>query len=312
MSDGVDLEVRAQTLDEAIPAGIPHFISLGAGVQSSTLLFMAAEGLIQPTPLAAIIADTQDEPERVYAWLTFLLSLELPFPILVRTAGNLMRTVLKRHVSKKSGNRYIRTIIPAYLLNPDGSRGVLQRRCTGDYKIRVLERTISQELLPKLTKYEREARKNGEVERKRACSWIGISTDEADRMKPAKLDWIVNRWPLIELGINREGCKEWVRQSRYHELIIKAGFTEPPRSACKKCPYHSDAEWLRIKSESPAEFEDAVQWERAYQTEIVDYCQVTKGIPFLHNSLVPLDQVVFKPDKNRRAMSNECEGMCGV
>ena len=39
-----------------------HIISLGAGVQSSTMALMAAHGLITPHPVAAIFADTQDEP----------------------------------------------------------------------------------------------------------------------------------------------------------------------------------------------------------------------------------------------------------
>ena len=37
-----------------------HIISLGAGVQSSTMALMAACGEITPMPTAAIFADTQD------------------------------------------------------------------------------------------------------------------------------------------------------------------------------------------------------------------------------------------------------------
>lgn len=40
-----------------------HIISLGAGVQSSTMALMAAAGEITPMPKCAIFADTQDEPE---------------------------------------------------------------------------------------------------------------------------------------------------------------------------------------------------------------------------------------------------------
>ena len=39
-----------------------HFISLGAGVQSSTMALMAAHGELEPMPDGAIFADTQDEP----------------------------------------------------------------------------------------------------------------------------------------------------------------------------------------------------------------------------------------------------------
>lgn len=46
-----------------------HILSLGAGVQSSTLALMAAAGEITPMPQAAIFADTQAEPASVYKWL---------------------------------------------------------------------------------------------------------------------------------------------------------------------------------------------------------------------------------------------------
>lgn len=46
-----------------------HIISLGAGVQSSTMALMAAHGEITPMPDAAIFADTQAEPASVYKWL---------------------------------------------------------------------------------------------------------------------------------------------------------------------------------------------------------------------------------------------------
>ncbi len=49
-----------------------HIISLGAGVQSSTMALMAAHGEIEPMPDAAIFADTQNEPQRVYEWLDWL------------------------------------------------------------------------------------------------------------------------------------------------------------------------------------------------------------------------------------------------
>ena len=42
-----------------------HVLSLGAGVQSSTLALMAAAGEVTPMPTAAIFADTQAEPARV-------------------------------------------------------------------------------------------------------------------------------------------------------------------------------------------------------------------------------------------------------
>jgi len=49
-----------------------NVLSLGAGVQSSTLALMAAKGEVTPMPDFAIFADTQSEPESVYKWLDWL------------------------------------------------------------------------------------------------------------------------------------------------------------------------------------------------------------------------------------------------
>ena len=45
-----------------------RFLSLGAGVQSSTLALMIAHGELEPVD-AAIFADTGWEPKKVYVWL---------------------------------------------------------------------------------------------------------------------------------------------------------------------------------------------------------------------------------------------------
>ena len=49
-----------------------NILSLGAGVQSSTLALMAANGEVGPMPMAAIFSDTQAEPKEVYDWLNWL------------------------------------------------------------------------------------------------------------------------------------------------------------------------------------------------------------------------------------------------
>ena len=66
-----------------------RFLSLGAGVQSSTLALMIAHGELEPVD-AAIFADTGWEPKKVYAWLDWLEK-QLPFPVYRVTAGDLGR-----------------------------------------------------------------------------------------------------------------------------------------------------------------------------------------------------------------------------
>lgn len=65
-------------------------LSLGAGVQSTTLALMAAHGEVGPIPDCAIFSDTGCEPKAVYDHLTWIMSPNvLPFPIHIVSAGNI-------------------------------------------------------------------------------------------------------------------------------------------------------------------------------------------------------------------------------
>jgi hypothetical protein len=135
--------------------------------------------------------------------------------------------------------------------------------------------------------------------------WIGISVDEAQRMKPARekngdpATWVTNRWPLIDLRMSRNDCLRWLE---------KHGYPRAPRSACTFCPFHSDEEWRGL---TPEEFADAVKVDETIRGLDIE----RKGEPlFLHRSRVPLAEVDFTvPRSNQLSLfGNECEGMCGV
>jgi hypothetical protein len=262
-----------------------HVISLGAGVQSSTMALMAAVGEIKPMPDAAIFADTQAEPESVYKWLDWLEK-QLPFPVYRVTKGNLGEVAATVRISRH-GNAYTEGAIPAFIISDEGKTGLLMRQCTSKFKIEIIEREI-----------RRLRRADQEI-----CQWIGISVDEAHRMKPCRLSYVTNIWPLINIGMTRSDCLDWMERQ---------GFPRPPRSACIFCPFHNDAEWLDLKENQPKEFERAVIFEKQFQIA-VSHTKKLGGKTFLHRSLVPLDQVDFKADPNRvNNFGNECEGVCGV
>jgi hypothetical protein len=268
----------------AVPDQI-HILSLGAGVQSSALALMAAHGEVKPMPDCAIFGDTQHEFKAVYPWLEYLTGL-LPFPIIQRSKGDLAANVLRVRVSQKPGPTfgmtYMKPQIPAYTLYPDGRKGMMGRHCTVDYKIEVVRR---------------ECRKR--YGKQQVTVWIGISTDEADRMKESPNPQFIHRYPLIEKGISRQGCLDW---------MAAYGYKRPPKSACEFCPYHSDATWAGM---APDEFARAVEFERQLQ---VTAAQIPRlfSVPYLHNSRVPLDQVKFNADNQQDLFGNECQGMCGV
>ena len=256
-------------------------------MQSSTMALMAAKGEITPMPDAAIFADTQGEPKSVYDWLDYLITL-LPYKVHVITYGNLMESELRVRRSSKSGKLYRRSGIPGFVRG----HGMLRRQCTADYKVRPIIRYL---------------RKLGEVPRGckevRLVQWIGISRDEAHRMKDAPHPWIENRWPLVDMNMTRADCLTWMKER---------GYPEPPRSACTFCPFHSDKEWVRLKREEPEEFQGAVELERKIH-EAAKEDEVAWDLCYLHRKRIPLDQVVFKEEEKQPDLwGNECEGMCGV
>jgi hypothetical protein len=266
-----------------------NFLSLGAGVQSSTLALMAARGEIGPMPDAAIFADTQAEPASVYKWLDWLEK-RLPFPVHRVSKGSLTVESLRIRISERSGETYLSHNVPAYTINSDGTLGNYRRQCTDKHK------------LTPLVQFTDKLRGKDE-----ATVWIGISWDEVQRMKESQRKGVTHRWPLIERRITREKCLQWMRDN---------GYPTPPRSACSYCPYHSNREWSRIKEQDPDAWADALQYEKDLQ-ETAKKVPRLDGVPFLHPSRVPLDQVDFRdenPDQMQlwQDFNNECEGMCGI
>jgi hypothetical protein len=265
-----------------------EILSLGAGVQSSTMALMAAEGLITPMPTCGIFADTQAEPASVYKWLDWLEA-QLPFPIHRVTKGDLTESSLRVRTSA-TGTKYAKHSIPAFIVDKQGKKGLLMRQCTLDFKIQMIIRKI----------------KLITGKKKKCIQWIGISKDEATRMKDSREPYITNRWPLIEMEMTRAQCLQWMKDK---------GYPTPPRSSCVYCPYHSDKEWMRLKTDEPEEFQKAIEYERRLQktmTEVTGF----RGIPYLHSSRINLELVDLRPKQNPQRelnfFENECEGMCGV
>jgi hypothetical protein len=277
-----------------------RFLSLGAGVQSSVLALMAAHGEIDAFD-AAIFADTQNEPQSVMKWLDWLEA-EIqrcphPFPIHRVTKGDLAARETTIRVSGRSGKRYIQGGIPAFVKDPAGKRaGLLGRKCTVDFKIQPIYAEVRKLL------GIRRAKKGQQVLAKMA---IGISLDEVHRMKPGQFSYAESYWPLIDLRMTRDDCFTWMKAKDY---------PMPPRSSCVFCPFHSDAEWVRLKTEEPEDFARAVEFEKRMHAAYAAQ-EALHGTPYLHTTCVPLAEVKFANVKSHSQVDmfgNECEGLCGV
>ena len=272
-----------------------RILSLGAGVQSSTLALMIQRGEI-PMVDAAIFADTKGEPQAVYDHLNWLVK-QLSYPVHRVSWRN-----LKQDILDASQGNYKAFTAPFFTLNSQtGKKAMLMRQCTSDYKIKPIVQKV-RELLG-LKKGER--RKEGtQVE-----MLLGISVDEVSRMKPNRLKYITNIYPLVEKKMSRTNCKEWTKKHNY---------PNPPRSACTFCPFHNNEEWRIVKSVK-AEWDDVVKMDLAIRSqERFKRKNIGKAVVndelYIHRSCKPISEINFEKknkDDQLNLFNEECFGYCG-
>ena len=265
-------------------------LSLGAGVQSTTMALMAAHGEITPMPDIAIFADTGNESQRVYEHLQWLCSPNvLPFPVIkVKrdgvSLGDLWIAVVKGE-RDRSGSA-----IPGFWMSPDGMSPF---QCSKEFKTRVVGKEIRRRLglIPK-----QRGPKDIVVEQ-----WLGISYEEMERMKNNEMGFVRNRWPLVELRMRRRDCLRWMADH---------GYPEPPRSACTFCPFRTDAEWRILRDDQPEEWRDVLAFDDAIRPGYPGMV----GSAFLHPSRKPMREIDFEaqPDLFGYGFRQECEGACGT
>lgn len=281
-----------------------NILNLGAGVQSTAVYLLACDVKLWGPNLLdfAIFADTGEEPEAVYAHLAWLKSIG-DIPIMVRTRGRIGEDLKKGQ--NATGQRF--ASIPAYTTSVEGKLGGMTRRqCSKEYKVEVIERAIRRDIvgLAPRQRMPKDVHVN---------QYYGISMDEARRARrieenTAKHKWLTVKFPLLKLGWTRTDCLKFLADKVPHEV---------PKSACVFCPYHSDAEWLRIKA-NPADWKRAVEIDEALRTTgSVANRQMDQRM-YVHRSCIPLVQIAFNPKPTAReqqtnlAFTRECEGVCGV
>jgi hypothetical protein len=273
-----------------------HIISLGAGVQSSTMALMAAHGEITPMPDAAVFADTQWEPAAVYEWLDWLEG-QLPFQVhRVTHHGTRLRDQTIKSMFRDMP-------LPVFSKQSNGKIGITKRQCTRDWKIRPIERQVKI-----IIGHQRGARlpKTPVV-----TQWIGISLDEQRRVSEPREAWQKFRYPLVfEHAMTRDDCKAW---------MASHGYPEPPRSACVACPFHDDYEWYQLWASDSAAWADAVATD-----ETIRRSGGERGELYLHSRCIPVRELPERLSWDTRpplppvsvAQGNlfglECEGVCGV
>lgn len=258
-----------------------HIIwSYGGGTQSIAIAILVATGKL-PCPQRIVFADTGGEMTEVMDYLHSYVN-----PLLKKEIG--MEVEIASHdlakvgfYAEKDGEKSL--LIPAFT-----KEGKLKSFCSKEWKTLVVRRFIGG------FKNHKEGVK----------MWLGMSTDEIERLKPSGLDWVENQWPLCGMptkenfGIlmNRDSCKT---------LIMKFGWPDPPRSACVWCPNLDSKQWERMKKNNPQDF------ERAISVGDMILREDKMGGVWLHPDRKNLQDIDFKKETQSDLWDQGCDsGYC--
>lgn len=223
------------------------YLALGWGRQSVALACMMALDEI-PRVDYLLHADTGHEMSGTYEYARRMTPWLGERGLTVVTVEGRRREVVVKDWGKRGDSEHTRVSIqiPAFTVaNADPtSHGQTRRQCTEDWKIAPQRRFLNQELRRRGLK-----RNPGIVE-----AHMGISSDEYFRMRDSDVQYIVNRYPLIERRMTRRGCEAWLAA---HDIPL------PPKSACTFCPLHSRALWRKLKRAGGPDWQEAVAVDQA-------------------------------------------------
>ncbi|MCX0246575.1 phosphoadenosine phosphosulfate reductase [Streptomyces drozdowiczii] len=219
------------------PQSALRVISYGGGVQSTALLALAAEGVIDfPTFLFSNVGDDSENP----GTLRYIREVTSPF---AREHGISLEILEKVRRDGRTDtlwqvlHRPAARSIPIPVRMANGAPG--RRNCTADFKIKVISKWL---------------KAHGASADRPATVGIGISVDEIHRANRRRSE--PNRrvsYPLLDLGLRREDCIQ---------LIREAGLPIPPKSSCFFCPFHTVDEWRTQRKSEPELFSKSEELER--------------------------------------------------
>ena len=131
--------------------------------------------------------------------------------------------------------------------------------------------------------------------------WLGITTDEIQRMKKSQMYNVEYFYPLIYNAMNRNDCINYFKENK---------FPVPIKSGCVFCPFHNNKDWARQKRDKPSEFKVAIKVDRAIRNSLIR--RGNKDKVYLHNSCKPLEDIDFDDSQLEIFDGFECEGHCGL
>ena len=235
--------------------GCSYVVSYGGGANSTALCVWLVEN---DMPFDhAVFSDTGNEMPETYAYLGVMEDY-------LDKAGVPLKVVRVRSGESLSDRCIRRRVIPSEVW----------RWCTRDMKVTPIH-AFYRSLKCHVYQY------------------MGIDFGEVHRMKPPKVDYVTNLYPLVDHRIDREGCVE---------IIKKAGLPVPIKSGCYFCPFNNTARWGEIRQNHPDLYEHAMMIEE-------------HGKHFGSQSLAPgkmtLRELAGRMERNENIPDEDATNPCG-
>jgi len=229
-------------------------MSYGGGKQTVAMITLVLEGRL-PRPDLIVFADTSYEVKTTFEYLDQVVQPALKeIGLKVEICGHEYANL---DIVKGDSPETSAVLLPVFT-RQNGRIGKMPTFCSNEWKQRPIRRWL---------------RDQGVSD---TDVWLGISLDEAERMKPSGMKWYRHVYPLIELvPMHRLQC--------IHQ-IDNYGWRVPFKSRCKMCPNQSALAWRQMKESGNGDFEAAVQIENEVRSKDSDM--------YFHELAIPLAQAV--------------------
>ncbi|WP_394918990.1 hypothetical protein [uncultured Robinsoniella sp.] len=143
--------------------------------------------------------------------------------------------------------------IPFWSVDETGKKGKMMRNCTLDYKIALMQNFVRWNLLG----YKKGKRTKTE-DLKAHEMHLGFSKEEEKRCSENPHKMFVNKFPLVEMNLERKDNYAYIRD--IWGLETKA-------SACTFCPFHRNYFFQYIKKNDLSQYEDLIEFDNMLERE---------------------------------------------
>lgn len=242
--------------------------SCGGGTQSGAMAALIGDAKL-PRPDLCLMINTGRERSGTWPFVNGFIK-----PQLARIGLELEIVPASENGTVSLFSASGKILLPGFT-SISGSKGKLSAYCSGTWKRDVTERYLRS------------------IGVRTGTLWLGISADEAGRVRAPHRPWLQVHYPLVYvLRMLRKDCVALIRARGWAGKI--------PHSACWMCANASDAEWLEMKRDYPGDFVDACELEKEIQKTDPHF--------WLHPSCRPLADVQFEAGQTPQADRGCTEG----